>query len=218
LFKKLSRSQRQRLAQTFIILGVGCLFVLIFTVIQPFTRINLFLTDQLFAPESPTSNIVVVGIDDATLETYGKWSDWHRSLHAAAINNLSEAGAQVIGFDILFTDTSSDDQVFSEAIDKAGNVVLAAVGVDPLPPTKPALTYQRFLLPAPPLEQASHSTGQANITPDGDGVVRKLPLVAVDTSGKKFPALSVALLCSLFAEPLPQEYPSSNGKLYLLNR
>ncbi len=43
-----------------------------------------------------------MGIDDATLETYAKWSEWRRSLHAQAINNLSTAGARVIGFDFLY--------------------------------------------------------------------------------------------------------------------
>jgi len=218
LLFKLSRLQRQRLNHTLIILGVGCLLAAIFTFIQPLTRINLFFTDQLFAPESPTPNVVVIGIDDNTLETYGKWSEWRRSLHAKAVDNLHEAGARVIGFDVLFADTSTDDKAFAESIIKAGNVVLSAVGIDPLPPTKPSLTYERFLVPASQLAQSSHGTGQANITPDGDGVVRKLPLIAVDTSGRPFPALSITLLHSLFAEPLPEEYKVINGKLHLLNR
>jgi adenylate cyclase len=216
--KKLSRRQYHRLLHTIIVLGVGCLFTLLVLVVQPFTRINLSLTDQLFAPEPPSSNIVIVGIDDATLETYGKWSEWHRSLHAQAINNLSAAGAKVIGFDVLFADTSTDDTILSQAIKEAGNVVLAAVGVEPLPSSQSSLTYEHFLFPTALLKQASHSIGHANIAPDTDGVVRRLPLVIVNSSGQILPALSVAMLQVMFPESFSNDYQLHNNKLHLIGR
>ena len=201
------------------ILAVGCLFILLVLWMQPFTSVNWRLSDQLFVPEPLSPNIVIVGIDDATLATYGKWSDWQRSLHAQAIDNLSKAGARVIALDIIFADTSDDDLVLAQAIKKAGNVVLPVVGVEPLPPGQSHIVhYDRLLMPVLPLEQACLSLGHANVVPDGDSVVRRLPLVIKDSSGQSYPAFALAVLHALFSKPLPQDYPAQNGKVHLLDR
>ena len=97
---KRTRRQARRLYHTLVLLGTGIVLALLFALVQPFYDVNLWLTDQLFTPEAPSPNIVIAGIDDATLAAYGKWSEWPRSLHAQAIDHLSEAGAKVIGFDI----------------------------------------------------------------------------------------------------------------------
>jgi adenylate cyclase len=92
----------------------------------------MWFSDQLFTSEAPSPNIVIVGVDDSTLETYGRWADWPRSLHAQAIDNLSQAGAKVIGFDVIFADSSPDDEMLATAMTEADNVVLAAVGTEPV--------------------------------------------------------------------------------------
>ena len=215
---KRSRRQRKHLYHTLILLGVGCLFTLLVVLVHPFHSINLLLLDQLFTSESPSPNIVIAGIDDATLETYGKWSEWQRKLHAQAIDNLSEAGARVTGFDILFADSSADDPVLAQAIEAAGNVVLPVVGVEALNSNKPEITYEYFLLPTEPLKQACNSLGHANIVPDGDGVVRRLPLLVGDSSGQTYPAFTLAVLHTLFLKSLPQEYTVQNNRLHSLDR
>lgn len=186
--------------------------------VQPFYSINLLLSDQLFTPEPPSPNIVIVGIDDATLKTYGKWSEWQRKLHAQAIDNLSKAGARVIGLDILFTDASVDDSVLAQSIENAGNVVLPVVGVEPLSSSEVEIAYGYFLLPTEPLKQASVYLGHANIVSDGDGVVRRLPLVESSDSGQVYPAFALVVLHTLFSKPLPEEYLIQNNELRLLDR
>jgi adenylate cyclase len=158
---------------------VGCLFTLVALLVQPFYSINLWVSDQLFTSEPPSPNIVIAGIDDNTLETYGRWADWPRSLHAQAIDNLSQAGAKVIGFDVIFTDNSTDDEVLAAAMAKADN---------------------------------------ANVVPDGDGKVRRLPLIVKSSSGQVYPSLTLALLYREFSMPLPQEYPLEDGAVNLLSR
>ncbi len=215
---KLGRRKTRQLFHTGIVIAVGCLFILLAALLQPFTSISSWLSDQLFIPEPPSPNIVIVGIDDATLEAYGKWSEWQRELHAQAIDNLSEAGARVIGFDVLFADTSADDSVLAQAIETAGNVVLSVVGVEPLASNKPDITYERFLLPAEPLKQACISLGHANIVTDGDGAIRRLPLLVGDSLGRTYPAFALAVLHTFFLESLPQEYTVQNNRLHLLDR
>ncbi|MFW6102300.1 MAG: CHASE2 domain-containing protein [Chloroflexota bacterium] len=197
---------------------MGCLFTLVALLVQPFYSINLWLSDQLFTPEPPSPNIVIAGIDDDTLQTYGRWADWPRSLHTQAIDNLSQAGAKVIGFDVIFTDSSPDDEMLATAMAEADNVVLAAVGTQPISHAGTEITYDNLLLPIASLEQAASNTGHANIIPDGDGTVRRLPLIIKSSSGQVYPALTIAVLHRLFSMPLPQEYPLENGTVNLLAR
>jgi len=178
----------------------------------------LWLSDQLFTSESPSPNIVIAGIDDNTFEAYGRWADWPRSLHTQAIDNLSQAGAKVIGFDVIFTDSSPDDEMLATAMAKADNVVLAAVGTQPISQAGTEITYDNLLLPIASLEQAASNTGHANVVPDGDGTVRRLPLIIKSSSGQVYPALTLAVLYRHFSMPLPQEYPLENGTVNLLAR
>jgi adenylate cyclase len=197
---------------------VGALFTLLAFLVQPLYSINLWFLDQLFTSEPPSPNIVIAGIDDSTFEAYGRWADWPRSLHAQAIDNLRQAGAKVIGFDVIFTDSSPDDEMLSTAMAGADNVVLAAVGTRLVSHAGAEITYDEFLLPTAPLEQAASNVGHANVIPDGDGTVRRLPLIVNSSSGEVYPSLTLAVLYRLFSMPLPQEYLLENGTIDLLAR
>ncbi|MFO7996326.1 MAG: adenylate/guanylate cyclase domain-containing protein [Dehalococcoidia bacterium] len=214
----MTRRQRKRLYHTLVLIGVGCLFTLVALLIQPFYSINLWFSDQLFASEHPSPNIVIAGIDDNTLAAYGRWAEWPRSLHAQAIDNLNQAGAKVIGFDVIFTDTSTDDEMLAAAIAQADNVVLAGVGTQPVSQSGAVITYDNFLLPVASLEQAASNIGHANVVPDGDGTVRRLPLIVASSSGQVYPSLTLAVLHRLFSMPLPQEYAIQDGAVNLLAR
>ena len=186
--------------------------------VQPFYSVNLWLSDQLFTSQPPSPNIVIAGIDDNTLETYGRWAEWPRSLHAQAIDNLSQAEAKVIGFDVIFADSSPDDEMLATAMAEADSVVLAAVGTQPVSRFGTEITYDNVLLPIASLEQAASNIGHANVIPDGDGTVRRLPLILKSSAGQVYPSLTLAVLHRLASMPLPQEYPLENGTVHLLAR
>src|SRR4030042_1891922 len=130
--KKTNRRRSKLWYHILVLAGVGLLFTIFTTFVQPFFFIQLWLSDQLFMAEPPSPNIVVVGIDDDTLQTYGKWSDWTRDLHALPLENLAVAGATVIGFDVLFVDSSPDDELLAEVMANAGNVVVPVAGTQAL--------------------------------------------------------------------------------------
>jgi len=215
---KRSRQQAKRFYHTLILVVVGLLCTLLVALVQPFSSINRWLSDQLFTSEPPSPNIVVLGIDNETLATYGRWADWPRHLHTQAIENLTTAGAKVIAFDVLFADPSPDDQALAAAVEGAGNVVLAAAGVKPVPTVEPEPTYERFILPLSELEEASAAIGHANIIPDPDGTVRRLPLVTQDAHGRSLPSLSLATLHILFSMPPPESLVAKDGSLHALAR
>lgn len=218
-FKVKRNQQHPRLLyHILILLGVGCLFILFVIIVQPFYSINLWLSDKLFVSEPPSPNIVVVGIDDDTLETYGRWASWPRSLHAQAINNLSKAGAKVIGFDILFAESTPDDEILAKAMIGSGNVILSSVGTDPQPSANAKTTYTHMISPTALLGQAATNVGHSNLLTDLDGKVRHLPLVVQDSSGQTYPAFSLVVLHNLFSMPLPQQYFGQDGTIHLLDR
>ena len=83
----------------------------------------------LRGPIPPPKEVVVIAIDKASADELGLPVTpglWPRSLHARLIENLSQAGAQVIAFDLRF-DTQSKvseyDVQLADAMRKAGNVV-----------------------------------------------------------------------------------------------
>ena len=79
----------------------------------------------------PDKRIIIVKIDDETLNKYG----WPipRKYYKTLIENLNSYGVKFIGFDILFFDEDKgnpqNDDIFAEALRKNENVVLA-VSID----------------------------------------------------------------------------------------
>jgi len=191
--KKGTRKQRRQRNHILIALGIGAILVLLVYFVQPFATINRWFTDQLFLDTTPSPNIVIVAIDDKSLQEYGGWPWSDRSLQASAVDNLKEAGAAVIGFDVLFADQYENAPVFADSIEKAGNVVLAGIGDNPQITEQPLVVYTDFTLPAPVFAEAAIDVAHANVVPEGGGVVRKIPLVVSDESGESYPALVVSM-------------------------
>jgi adenylate cyclase len=76
------------------------------------------------------SDVVVVSIDRASSERLNVPENpdrWPRSLYARLVETLARKGARVIIFDVYFVEPRipDEDRLFSEAVKKAGNVVLA---------------------------------------------------------------------------------------------
>jgi adenylate cyclase len=215
--KTSSRRQSRLWYHTLVLAGVGLLFTVFFTFVQPFSFVQLWLSDQLFLAKSPSPNIVVVGIDDDSLRTYGQWP-WTRDLHAQAIDNLAAAGAQVIAFDVLFADSTPYDEQLATAMLNAGNVVVAMAGTQTPTDSGDGLVFDSFLVPTSPVLEAAASIGHANIIPDKDGKVRQLPLVIKDRNGNFYPSFGLAALYTMASMPLPETYVRDKGNLYLLLR
>jgi adenylate cyclase len=70
----------------------------------------------------PYPGITIVGIDEASLASLGRWP-WPRARIAALVDRLSEAGAAAIGFDVVFDqrDQALDLATAAEIVAKAPN-------------------------------------------------------------------------------------------------
>lgn len=176
---------------------VVCLFLLL----GLFDDQAAWLQDILLQPY-PTSQVVtIVEVNDDSLERYGRWDSWPRSLHADLIAQLKAAGAGVIVFDFVFGSATAEDEVLAAAMAEAGNVVQPMPGVgDAIHDQPNHVRYEQYVQPPPTLSAASAAVGSTNVLLDSDGMVRRLPtLIAVD--GERYPNIVLAALQVFLSTP-----------------
>ncbi|HYE45849.1 MAG TPA: CHASE2 domain-containing protein [Caulobacter sp.] len=120
----------------------------------------------------PSEQIVIVAIDNRSIAALGRWP-WPRRLHGQLIDRLHAAGARAVAYDVLFTEPSAaGDDDLAQALTRAGNVHLPLM-IDPVGDN--GAPWQ-VVPPIPILGRAAAGVGHVNLTADGDGVVRRLPL------------------------------------------
>ena len=95
---------------------------MVFSIEKPFIGIS----SSLRAKASPKNRVVLVDIDQATTERYGKWP-WERRKLAHLIDAIARYSPRAIGIDILFPEPSDaeNDSALTDSLEKPGNVVLA---------------------------------------------------------------------------------------------
>lgn len=125
--------------------------------------------------QSP-GNIVIVAIDDASIEQLGRWP-WQRKHHANLIDRLTESGAKAIGFDILFTEADQkrpdNDVILAQAMARSQRVAL------PVHLEQLRLQGQlRERLPIPSITSQVATLGHIHIEIDSDGIARSVFLKA----------------------------------------
>jgi adenylate cyclase len=129
---------------------------------------------------SADNPVVIVAIDDQTLNHLNLRWPVPRSLFAKAIDRLSEAGAKVVGFDFVFSEDSPEalktqDRILGEAIARSKSWVVLAGKI--LKEFKIGTTLKRFETSIPSVDYNRTHVGYVNIWPDADDVVRHVALV-----------------------------------------
>lgn len=132
---------------------------------QPFEKRIYDLKYTFSISEEKKENIVIVDIDETSLQKLGRYQNWPRAYFAEVIDYLKDA--RVIGLDILFTEPDtlptfakkyytkpSFDSLLESAIKNSGKVVLVSS-------LKENSIFSDICL-----------TGIGEVIPDNDGVVR----------------------------------------------
>ncbi len=132
--------------------------VLLFTGIL--SSLSSQASDKLYVLKPAPENIVVLAVDDKSLQEIGRWP-WNRSVYSGLITKLQ--GSTAIGFDISFFEQSIDDEAFTSAINNSNvPIVLASeFSFD---------NGKKFLKAI----ASKAKFGHVNLQPDKDGVVRQL--------------------------------------------
>jgi diguanylate cyclase (GGDEF)-like protein/PAS domain S-box-containing protein len=119
-----------------------------------------------------TGDVVLVAIDSQSLDRLEVWP-WQRGYHATLLENLLDAGAERVGFDVDLSSRSiaEEDEEFAAAIEAAeGRVVLPVFRQWQYDPELGG----RLARTAPLEILARHATlGTINIQPGPDGLVRR---------------------------------------------
>ena len=164
-------------------------------------------------------SIVVIAIDDASLERLGHFPSWPRSYYADVIDVLVQAEARTVVFDVLFSEPAAGDERLATSLEEAGNVVLPVVY--PMAQNHTAIGEssdpEGFISPVSTLSQHAVALGHANLLPDQDGVVRRLPLT-LDDSGSPQPALALAAVAKYLRRPGVIESPVHDGQMAFAGR
>lgn len=134
-------------------------------------RVDSLLYDAAMAtqrlPADPA--VVVVAIDDQSLAEIGRWP-WPRAVHAALLERLARAGADVVALDIILAEPDPDhpagDAALARAIAAHGRVVL------PVTHGTRAAASAGEALPAAPFAAAAAALGHIHIELDPDGIAR----------------------------------------------
>ncbi len=135
------------------------------------------VTDRFFVPRTPDASIVIVAIDDTSLQRVGRWP-WDRSVHAELIQDIASGGPVAIGYDVNFPEPQDEvnDTALADAVRAAGTVVLPAELTLGRGMGDRTVSVGAALTPLPAIIDAAAGIGHTNVTPDEDGVVRRLPL------------------------------------------
>ncbi len=138
-----------------------------------------------------SSDLVVVAIDPGSLRRLHAWP-WPRGYHATVLENLLQAGAEQVAFDLDFSSRSvkGEDAELARALAAAGRRAVLPVFVqwDPHLTTGVPLVATH---PLPPLATAA-TLASINIRPDRDGLIRRY-LAGHVIGGDWTPSLAAAL-------------------------
>lgn len=148
-----------------------------------------FIGKYLLSGSNFNTDVVLVTVDQASLQQLGDWP-WSREKHAKVINNLTAAGAEVIGVDFIFSNGNpkeeAADQELIEATKEAKRIVYPVIldlkiSRGWLPFQKDNLKIKEIKLPFKELFKQADNLGYINLILDKDGLVRRIPLI---TRGK----------------------------------
>lgn len=188
-------------------------------------------------------DLVIIDVDQRSLDKLGLYAQWPRSYHARVIDYLKREGAAVIGFDVLFMerdDNAAQDSALVASVQRAGNVVnaLAFSNANPeafLPPMSAAPTpfaAQRFATKFPPqtpltfpqeerfsgkfFELYNHSAqlGFVNFLDEEEDAIRRMPLF-LNFAGQTYPSFALAVVMQRLGLAMPEVKISSAREVWL---
>jgi adenylate cyclase len=205
-----------------ITLLLGVLISTTFIILNLYGVLSLWqnrLSDMLNREIRPSEDIIIVGVDDITLDPeigLGKTNDWSREIYAQALDNLNKYNPKVVAFDVLFRSPRDEDgdKHFKEALEKTSNPIILYID-DPKYDENENLYKSKDELEIKILPQNLFA-GIENITialgkfeKDADDVIRKY-ILEVKDNDKKYPTLGFAA-AALFAEIDPSKIPTEKG-------
>lgn len=203
--------EKKKLVSFILIFSILAIVLIFLNSVNFLSNINSKLTDNLYGSKEPLDNIIIIAIDDESLQQIGRWP-WDRTVFAEVINKLNES--KVIGVDLGFYETSnnSSDQILKESLTKnKEKIILSCEYISFKTQSDNAdddIIYgEKILTPSTNLKY-ENSCGYVNTIIDKDGVSRAINLNVIGNY-------------SSFSEAIYSKYTKSNlsyeDNRYLIN-
>lgn len=210
------------LKKAWIAVSIGFFLTLLFSLLLflKFTPLELLegkLYDYRFRARGQLKhqdNIIIAAIDEKSIEKLGRWP-WSRDRIAELLKKLTDGGAEIIAFDVIFSEKEANDSALGKAIREAGNVILPIafeLGKD----AKAVRQENEFLLnsayktvanperfnqynpimasgvlrPVDELVKNAASVGHINMLADSDGTLR-WEFLAIEYDGYVYPSIDL---------------------------
>lgn len=193
---------------------------------QVLNTADAYLSDALYQqPAAVSGAIVIIGIDEKALSSYGAYQDWNREKTAETIlllNQSEDCHPAVIGIDILHSSEKAEeaDDALVYAAKEYGNVITACAGAfdTGFVETGDGFAYDNFQIISyeEPFEELKAVTDQGHINAmlDADGVLRHHLLRFSLPDGTVVPSMAMAM-ARRYEEDLEMPKVSGNGFWYL---
>jgi len=225
---------RRGVTRTTFTIGMAvALLVALFHIAGVFDLLEFRSVDWRFAMRGPrpmTVQAAVVAIDD---ESMNGWVDsngknaylperwiWPRDFWAVAIRNLKEAGAKVVVFDVVFSESSKrdphQDQAFADAAKAAGNVVFAERYVKKYIGEHQSQIKTETLIPV--LAAAALGKGHIVVEHTRDGFLRDFMPLYYDSNSEldaQKPSLDLEVLRHIKGVQQPARYDAARHAVIL---
>lgn len=193
------------------------------------TRLSTYdyiMLDEKIEAES----IVVANIGEAAIEKYGQYP-FPREVYSEIIEDLYAQGAYLVGSTIMFPeyDRFGGDGALEQTLSEYPIVLAQSVSADCTLPTNQQdirrtgvavigdgqasdflPNYPCVLDNIPILQEAAVGVGVTSTLPESDGVVRRVPLLAI-SNGEYYPAFALELLRVLAGDPSYQAKINQTG-------
>lgn len=159
---------------------------------------------------TPPDDVVIVGIDPASLEQLGRWP-WSRDLQATVFAKLARSGVRAVALDLLYVEPDSfpgNDAALADAIRRLPVAILPV-----LTEGRSARSEFAEKLPIPAITQHAENIGHIFTPLDSDGIVRRVHLKSGFRSAH-WSVMGLALAESLGVAP--DELPGARLDEHLL--
>jgi len=202
-------------------LGIGIGFAILTSLglmVGIFRSASSAASDHFFLPREATKDVIIVAIDNASLQRLGQWP-WKRSVYADLIGKLHEDGAKTIALDVNFAQPSTvgEDEALGTAIKQAGNVVLPVeLSFISQKTQGQSFDESKVIASIPVIRNNAEVSGFSNTPLDADRVVRRVPIVADGSAGARIYGFAYAVARLNGVAPSIQDIPlDAHGRMII---
>jgi len=140
-----------------------------------FDRMENLTLDQRFkmrGRQFSYPKLILVEVAEDSIQAVGRWP-WDREWHATIVKALKDFGARAVAFDVLFSEPAREqtDTLFAKMIEDAGNVYLPVAFSE-----TEGDEGKGIVRSIPSISSGIAGEGHITITPDSDGILRRIKL------------------------------------------